>query len=102
MSAGLNLDRAAHGVDDATEFDDRAVAGALDDAAAMGRNRWLDEIAAQPPDTRQRALLVGAGEAAVADNIRDQDRRELSGLGHCIASGPATLPRTPAQSAEIH
>ncbi len=50
----------------------------------MDRNRWLDEIAAQPPDARQRALLVSAGEAAKADNIRDQDRRKLSGLAHCI------------------
>ena len=38
----LNFDRAAHGVDDAAELDDRAVAGALDDAPVMhgdGRDR---------------------------------------------------------------
>jgi hypothetical protein len=34
------------------------------------------------PDARKRPLLVSAGEAAVADNIRDQNRRELSGLAH--------------------
>src|SRR5271166_6015205 len=60
--AGLQFDRAAHGVDDAPELGDRAVAGALEDPAAMGGDRWVDEIAAQPPDTRQRALLVSAGE----------------------------------------
>ena len=40
--AVLNLDRAAHRVDDAAELDDAAVAGALDDAAVMdgdGRDR---------------------------------------------------------------
>ena len=39
--AALHLDRAAHRVDDAAELDDRAVAGALDDAAMMQR-RWSD------------------------------------------------------------
>ena len=35
----LNFDGAAHGVDDAAELDDRAVAGALDDRARDAR-RW--------------------------------------------------------------
>ena len=34
---------------------------------------------AQP---RKRTLLIGAGEPAIADDIRDQDRRELPGLAH--------------------
>src|SRR6185437_14810832 len=93
--AGLHFDGAAHGVDHAAELYDRAVAGALDDPAAMRGDRRLEEIAAQTPDARQRALLVGAGEAAEADNIRDQDRRELSGLGHGAASSRPTLPQTP-------
>jgi hypothetical protein len=38
-------------------------------------DRGVDEIAAQPPQARERALLVGAGEPAVADDIGDQDRR---------------------------
>ena len=52
----------------------------------MGGDCRLHEIAAQPPDARERALLVSARKAAVADNIRDQDGRELSGLAHRIAS----------------
>jgi hypothetical protein len=78
----LHLDRAAHRVDHAAELDDRAVAGALDDAAAMGGYRGVDEIAAQAAKTRQGTILVGAGEPAISDDISDQDRREFAGLGH--------------------
>ncbi len=38
----LNFDCTAHGVDDATELDDRAVAGALDDPAVMHRDGRID------------------------------------------------------------
>ena len=34
------------------------------------------------PLTRASAVLVRAGEPAVADNIRYQDRREFPGLAH--------------------
>ena len=86
--AVLHLDRAAHGVDDAAELDEAAVAGALDDAPVMRGDGGVDQIAAQPPKPRQGAILVRAGEAAVADHIRDQDCRNFPGLAH---GGP--LPR---------
>ena len=47
--AALDFDGAAHRVDHTAEFDDRAVAGALDDAPAMCGDRRVDEIAAQSP-----------------------------------------------------
>ena len=50
--AGLHLDRAAHRVDHAAELDDGAVAGALDDAAAMGGDGRVDEVAAKAPQAR--------------------------------------------------
>ena len=50
----------------------------------MGGDGGVDEIAAQAPEPRERPLLVGAGEAAVADDVSDQDRRELAGLAHCV------------------
>ena len=59
--AGLNLDRAAHGVDHAAELDEAPVAGALDDAPVMGVDRGIDQIAAQAAQTRKRPVLVGAG-----------------------------------------
>jgi hypothetical protein len=42
----------------------------------------VDQVAAQASQTRERALLIGAGEPAVADDVGDQDRRELAGLAH--------------------
>jgi hypothetical protein len=42
----LDFEGAPEGVDHAAEFDDRAVAGALDDPAVAHRNGWIDEVAA--------------------------------------------------------
>jgi hypothetical protein len=44
--SGLDFDRAAHGVDHASELDDRAVAGALDDASVVHGDDRVDQIAA--------------------------------------------------------
>ena len=82
----LDFDGAVHGVDDAAELDDRAVAGALDDAAVMHGDGRIDQVAAKRPQPRQNPVLVGSGEPAVADDVGHQDRRELSGLAHCCAS----------------
>ena len=43
----LDLDCAAHGLDDAAEFDQHAVAGALEHATVVGRDRRIDEFGAQ-------------------------------------------------------
>ena len=95
--AGLHLEGAAHGVDHAAELDDRAVAGALDDAAVMGGDGRVDEVAAEAPKTRKRSVFVGPGEPAIADDIRDQNRRELSGLAHC-AAGATEAARMPVEA----
>ena len=78
----LHFDRAAHRVDDAAELDERPVAGALDDAPVMHGDGGIDQIAAQRPQPRQDAILVRAGEPAVADDVGDQDRRDFPGLAH--------------------
>ena len=70
--AALHLDRAAYRVDDAAELDDRAVAGALADAAMMGGDGRINEIAAQAPQTRKRPFFVGAGKPAVAGPSSDR------------------------------
>ena len=77
----LNFHRAAHGVDDATELDQSAVAGALDDAAVMESDGRIDQVAAKRPELGKRAPLVGADEPAVANDVGHQNRREL--LAHC-------------------
>src|SRR5579864_2060350 len=81
----LHTNSASHRVDDAAKLDDRAIARALDDAPAMGGDRGVDQIAAQRPQARQRSLLVGAGEPAIADDIGDQDRSDLARFRHGAA-----------------
>src|SRR5208337_1476845 len=50
--AVLHFDRATHGVDHATELDEAAVAGALDDAAVMRGDSGIKQVAPQPPEPR--------------------------------------------------
>ena len=87
----LNLDRAAHRVDDAAELDDAAVAGALDDAPMVHRDGRIDQIAAQRPEPRQDAILVRAREPAVADHIGDENRRDFSRFRHAATSGVVSI-----------
>src|SRR6185437_13027918 len=83
--AVLHVDRAPHRVDDAAKLDDDPVAGALDDPAVVRGDGGVDQVAAQRPQARQRALLIGAGEPAEADDIGDQDRRDLARFRHGAA-----------------
>src|SRR5579871_2788475 len=78
------------------EFDNRAVAGALDDVAALGRDGRVDEVASKAPQARARPLLVGAGEPAIADDVGHRDRRELLGLAHCASPAVDGLMQIPA------
>ncbi len=80
--AALHFDGATHRVDDATEFDDAAVAGALDDPAAVHGDRRVDQVAAKSSEPRERPILVGPGKPAIADDVGDQNRREFPGLAH--------------------
>ena len=89
--AVLHLDGAAHGVDHAAELDEVAVAGALDDAPMMRGDGRIDQIAAQRPQPRQCAILVRACKPAIADHVRDQNRRDFPGFRHGAPSGTSTL-----------
>src|ERR1700722_1400947 len=92
----LDFDRAAHRIDHATELDDQAVAGALDEAAVVDGDGGVNQIAAQQPKPRKRSLLVDAGEPAVANDIGDQDRGEFPRLAHRAPLRVATLAQMPA------
>ena len=96
--AVLHFDRAAHRVDDAAELDEAAVAGALDDAPVMRGDGGIDQIAAQRPQPRQRAILVRAREPAVADDVGDQDRRNLPGFGHGAPHASCRIPQEKASA----
>src|SRR5271169_6019044 len=63
----LHFERAADRIDHAAELDDRSVARALDHPAPVHGDGGIDQIAAQRPEPRERALLVGAGETRKAD-----------------------------------
>ena len=76
----LHFDRAAHRVDHAAELDDRAVAGALDHPAVMDGDGRVDEVAAQRSQPRKRSVLVGAGEAAEADDVGRRGSRRVCGF----------------------
>ena len=87
----LHFDRAPHRVDHAAELDDGAVAGALDHPALVHGDGGIDEIAAQRPEPREGAVLVGAGQPAKADHIGSEDRGELAGSSsRASPSGRAT------------
>ena len=79
--AGHHFNRAAHGVDHAAKLDQDAVPRALDDAPVMQVDSWIDQIATQPPQPRQGAILIRPREPAVADDIGDQDRRDFTHSG---------------------
>ena len=76
--AVLDGNRAAHGVDDRSELDEDAVAGALDDAAAMLGDGGIDEIAGENAETLDRPFFVDAGQPAIAHDIRGEDRGQPS------------------------
>ena len=80
--AVLHFDGAAHGVDHAAELDDRAVAGALDDASVVHGDDRVDQVAAQCPEPRQRAIFVRPCKPAIAGDVGHQNRCEFAGLGH--------------------
>src|SRR5271155_4753942 len=88
--AGLQFDRAAHGIDHATELGDRAVAGALDDAAVMNCDGRVDQVAGKVPKAGEDSILIRTRKPRVADDVGHQNRRELPGLAHSSAS-PAFL-----------
>src|ERR1700683_5137072 len=78
----LDFDRAAYRVDNAAEFDQKSVAGTLDHPAAIHLDGRIDQVAAQRPEPRQRAIFIRAGETAETDHIGGKDSGELARLGH--------------------
>ena len=94
--AVLHLDGAAHRVDHAAELDEAPIPGALDHSPVMHGDGRIDEVAAQRPEPRQDAILVRSREPAVADDIRDQDRRNFPGLADGAPSGRMQHSTKPA------
>ena len=88
--AALDLDRAAHRVDDAGELDQQAVAGDLDDAAAMLRDLGVDELAPNFLQSGEGSFFIDAHQAGIAGHVGGQDRRQTPldpFLCHCRRLG---------------
>jgi hypothetical protein len=106
----LDFDGAIHRIEDAAEFNDAAVAGALDNAAVMHRDGGVDQITPKGPKPRKDAIFVRASKPGVADDVGHQDRRELAGLAHGASAearssvangtGMAALPRCTKEDVE--
>ena len=58
-----------------------------EDAAVMCCDGGIDQIAAQPPQPRQCAILIRPRKPAVADDIRNQNRRDFPRSPQCAPSG---------------
>jgi hypothetical protein len=78
----LDFNSAVHCVNDAAELDDRAVAGALDDAAAMHRDGRVDQVAAKGPKASEDTIFIRTRKPRIADHVGHQDRGQFSGLAH--------------------
>ena len=87
----LHVDRATHRVDNASELDQEAVAGGLDDASAMLTDFRIDQLAPMRLEPREGIFLVGAHEPAVARHVRGENGRQPA-FG--AFRGQSGLPRT--------
>ena len=73
----LDLDRAQAGFHGARELGDHAVAGAVEDAPAMGRDQPVDDLAMRTEGV-ERGLLVIAHQPAVAGDVSGKDCGKLA------------------------
>ncbi len=74
--AALQVDRAAHRIDDALELHQNAVVGGLDDAPAVLRDLGIDQLPPVRLHLAERAFLVGAHQPAVAGDVGRKNSRE--------------------------
>jgi hypothetical protein len=74
----LQLDGAAHRVDDAGEFRQNAVAGGFDDAAAVLPDFRVDEQTADALQPFERPLLVRSHQPRIAHDIGGEDSGETA------------------------
>ena len=75
-----DVERAAHRLDHAAEFDDRSVAGSLDHPPAVRGDGRVEEFGAERAQARQRRFLVRSRQPAEADDVGDEDRRDFPPL----------------------
>ena len=80
----MNLDRAAHRVDDAAKLGEYPVAHPFHDAPVVNRKGGIDKVAAQRPQTREGAVFVGARKSAVTNHVGSENGRYFARVIHCV------------------
>jgi len=70
----LDVDGAAHRVDNASMLDEHAVTGGLDDTTPVFPDFRIDEFFAVPLELAQRTFLINAHQPAVTGNIACPNR----------------------------
>ena len=86
----LDFGRASQRIDDAGELDQQAVAGGLDDAAAVFGDFRIDQLGAQRLEPCERPFFVRTHQPRIAGHIGGEDRGEPT----FDASWPGGLHRT--------
>jgi hypothetical protein len=70
----LDLNSAAHGIDDARELGKKAIAGVLDDAAPVLGDLRINQLAEMRPQAFVRTLLVGSHQPRIPRHVCGEDR----------------------------
>ena len=89
----LNVDGAAHRVDNAGKLNQQAVAGGLDDPPAMLVDFRVGDFAPDRLERKERSLFVLAHQPGIADDIGRQNCRQpafgarFCGNVHALALG---------------
>ena len=91
----LHVDRAAHRIDDAAELHQQAVAGGLDDAAAMLLDLGVGQFAPQHLQAIERAFLVRAHQPRVARDIGGENGGKAAGSWHLSRRSIVSTELTP-------
>src|ERR1700733_2398460 len=93
-SRALYGERTVHGIDHAAELDNGAVADQFYDPPVMGGDGGVEDDLAVPFQGAERAGLIGAHEAGIADHVGSENRRELTVdafLGHVFPTIPPRI-----------
>jgi hypothetical protein len=88
----LDLDRAAHRIDDARKFDQHAVARRLDDAPMMLPDFRVDQLAAMRLQPAEGALLIRPHQPRVTRHIGSEDRRKAARRGRLYGLARPSAP----------
>ena len=76
--AALDVDGAAHSIDNADEFHQHPIASGFDDPAPVLGDLGIDQFLAMGLELAKRTFLVGAHQLAIAGYIAREDRSQPS------------------------